>query len=83
MTYVESLVKENLRLDGRKFDQYRDVTIELNQSNKAEGSAIVKMGKTHVVAGIKLALGEPYPDSPNKGNLIVSAEFVPFAHETF
>ncbi len=38
-------------------------------SYKAEGSARVKMGKTEVIVGVKMQLGEPYPDSPDKGTL--------------
>jgi exosome complex component RRP42 len=55
------------RFDGRGIFDLRDFEIELGVSNKAEGSARVRMGKTEVIAGVKLELGEPYNDSPDKG----------------
>ncbi len=71
------------RFDGRDLLDLRDFTIETNISNKAEGSARIRLGKTDVVVGVKLSTGEPYPDSPNKGNLIVSAELLPLASPRF
>ena len=49
----------------------------------AEGSARVWLGDTEVVAGVKMGIGEPYPDSPDEGVLIVSAEFLPLASPEF
>jgi len=71
------------RFDGRKELEYRDLTIETPVSNKAEGSARVKLGNTEVVAGIKMSLGEPYPDSQDKGNLSVTAEFTPMSNSDY
>ncbi len=48
-------------------------------SNKAEGSVRVKLGKTEVIVGVKMDTAQPYPDSPNKGNLMVTAEFLPLS----
>ncbi len=78
----ETLIKmfsENKRFDGRKLTEFRDFEITYNISNKAEGSARIKLGKTDVVVGVKMAPGEPYPDSPDKGNLIVSGDLLPLA----
>jgi exosome complex component RRP42 len=83
---IETLSKmfsEGKRFDGRKLLEHRDLEIKLGISNKAEGSAQVKLGKTDVLVGIKLALGEPYPDSPDKGNLTVSGDFLPIASPRF
>ena len=71
------------RFDGRKLLEQRDFTVEYNISNKAEGSARVHMGKTDVVVGIKLEIGEPYPDSLDKGNLMVSGDLLPLASPRF
>ena len=51
--------------------------------SKAEGSARVKLGKTQVVAGIKMDIGEPYPDSPEKGVMMTAAELIPLASPDF
>ncbi len=71
------------RFDGRKLLEMRDLEVEYDVSYKAEGSARVRMGKTEVVAGVKLDVGEPYPDSQDKGNLMVSADLLPMASPRF
>lgn len=83
---IESLKKlfaEGKRFDGRKLLEHRDLSIEFDVSNCAEGSARVRLGKTEVIAGIKMELGEPYPDSPDKGNLMVSGDLLPMASPRF
>jgi len=88
---ISSLTKERLkamfaegkRFDGRKLDELRDIEIETDISNKAEGSARVRLGKTEVIVGVKLGPGEPYADSPGKGNIMVSAELLPIASPRF
>jgi exosome complex component RRP42 len=76
---LEKMFDKEKRFDGRKLTDIRDIEIEYGISYKAEGSARVKMGKTDVVVGVKMQLGEPYPDSPDKGNLMVSADLLPLA----
>ncbi len=71
------------RFDGRKLLEMRDFTIEYNVSNKAEGSARVKLGKTEVVVGVKMEVAAPYPDSLDKGNLMVSGDLLPLASPRF
>jgi exosome complex component RRP42 len=80
---LKKMFKEDKRFDNRKLFEFRDITIEYNVSNKAEGSARVKIGKTDVVVGIKLAPGEPYSDSPDRGNLTVSSDLLPLASPRF
>ena len=82
--YAKTLIKEGHRLDGRKFDELRKpISIELGVSNKAEGSAKVIWGETIVLAGIKMAVGEPYPDSQDQGVLITGAELSPMSDPEF
>ncbi|MGC9208858.1 MAG: exosome complex protein Rrp42 [Nitrososphaeria archaeon] len=69
------------RVDGRGLLDYRPLTITPNIIEKAEGSAYVKLGETQVVAGVKIGLGSPFPDTPNEGILIVNAEILPTASE--
>ena len=80
---IELAKKEGKRIDGRKFDEYRDIKIEYGVSKNAEGSAKVTLGKTVVVAGVKMEIGEPFPDNPDEGILIVGAEFSPIASPDF
>jgi len=81
--YVLELLENGKRIDGRRFDEYREIKVEKGVVQKAEGSALVSMGKTKVAAGVKLEVGEPFPDAPNEGILIVNAEFSPIASPEF
>ncbi len=81
--YILKLLEKDERLDGRKLDEFRKITIEKNPVETAEGSARVRFGKTEVVVGIKIDFGEPFPDSPDMGMLKTEAEFIPLAHPNF
>lgn len=84
---VEQLRKQQMlealsrgkRLDGRDFESYRDLEIEIGIIDKANGSAKVKLGNTEVIAGVKVETGEPFEGLENKGALIMSAEVLPTA----
>lgn len=80
---IRKYLGEGKRFDGRNPDEFREISIETGVSKKAEGSARVKVGKTEVIVGVKLDVMEPYTDSPDKGNLTVSAELTPMSSERF
>ena len=80
---IRQYLSEGKRFDGRKLDEFRDLEIETGVSKKAEGSARVKLGKTEVIVGVKMDVGEPYPDSLDEGNLMVTAELLPLSSERF
>ncbi|MGC8631553.1 MAG: exosome complex protein Rrp42 [Thermoprotei archaeon] len=81
--YLIEKLKANQRVDGRTLDSYRDLKIDLNVVPKAEGSAQVQLGKTSVLAGVKLTAGVPYADTPDEGVLTVGLDLAPFAHPEF
>ncbi|MGV9170461.1 MAG: exosome complex protein Rrp42 [Promethearchaeia archaeon] len=82
--WISKLLDNGKRVDGRKFDEYRPIEIELDPiAEKAEGSAIVRMGETTVIAGVKMILGEPYSDKPADGVTMVTAEMTPIASPMF
>ncbi|HIH77513.1 MAG TPA: exosome complex protein Rrp42 [Halobacteria archaeon] len=81
--YIYRLIRNGERIDGRKFDEYRNIDIELGPIERAEGSARVKIGTTDVLAGVKMQIGEPFPDTPNQGVIITNAELIPLASPTF
>jgi exosome complex component RRP42 len=80
---LTKMFSEGKRFDGRGLLDFRELEVSYEVSNKAEGSARVKLGKTEVVVGVKLALGEPYPDSLDKGNITVSGDLLPMASSRF
>ncbi len=81
--HVYRLASTGQRVDGRALDEPRKVTIERAFVGTAEGSARVKLGNTDVLVGIKMSVGEPYPDTPNTGVLSTSVELIPMASPTF
>jgi exosome complex component RRP42 len=81
--YALELIMKGKRMDERKFEDFREIKIEKNVVNKAEGSARVKIGETEVMVGVKLNTGKPFPDTPEEGILIVNAEFTPLASPDF
>ncbi len=81
--HILKYVEKGTRYDGRKMDEYRPVTIDFGFSHAAEGSARVRIGETEVIAGVKLGVGTPYPDTPAQGNLMVNAELTPLSSPLF
>jgi exosome complex component RRP42 len=80
---IAQLIAEGKRLDGRGLTDYREMKLEQGIIERAEGSARVLLGKTEVVVGTKVEMGEPFPDTPNEGVLTVNAELVPLASPSF
>ncbi|MBN1940554.1 MAG: exosome complex protein Rrp42 [Candidatus Diapherotrites archaeon] len=80
---IREMITQGNRFDSRKLDEYRKIEIIKNISENAEGSARVKLGKTDVVAGVKLIVGTPYPDNPDEGTISIGAEFLPIASPFF
>jgi exosome complex component RRP42 len=81
--YALELVEKGKRTDGRKFEDFRQIEINENIIEKAEGSAQVKLGETEVIAGVKVNIGVPFADRPEEGILIVNTEFTPLAAPEF
>ncbi len=80
---VSELLGHGKRLDGRGLLDYREMKVETGLIAKASGSAQVSIGKTKVLAGVKIELGEPFPDTPEEGVLTVNVELLPLASPTF
>jgi len=80
---IKKYLAEGKRFDGRKPEEFRDIKVETGVSKNAEGSSRVVMGDTEVICGVKLGLGAPYPDSPEKGNMMVTTELLPLSSPRF
>ena len=81
--HISKLLTKGVRSDGRTFEQMRELKITTDYIKSAEGSARVQLGGTDVVVGVKLMVGEPFGDTPDKGVLTTNAELIPMASETF
>ena len=77
--HLDDLAENNARIDGRSQWEGRNLEIEHSILPRAEGSARVRMGDTIVLAGVKFQIMQPYPDRPNQGGLMCSADVRPIA----
>ncbi|XP_004535179.1 exosome complex component RRP45 [Ceratitis capitata] len=69
--FVTQAVKHNLRLDGRKNDEFRKITINFGAD---WGSALVALGETKVLAQVSCELGVPKATRPNEGIIHINVE---------
>src|SRR2546428_604262 len=81
--HVYRLASAGQRVDGRRLAEPRKVSVARTFVKTAEGSARVQLGNTDVLVGVKMSVGEPYPDTPNTGVLSTSVELIPMASPTF
>lgn len=80
--YIRELAADGERIDGREFDEFRDVSLDAGYVREtADGSAYVEIGDTKLLVGISTDVGDPYDDSPDSGTLITNAELGPMASE--
>ncbi len=80
---LRRLLTDNRRTDSRSPLQYRNISVQLGYVEKAEGSALIELGVTKVLAAVKVGVAVPFADTPNEGILIVNAELVPLASPVF
>lgn len=81
--HIRNALKKGVRIDGRKLDELRPIEIQLGALSTAEGSSKVIFGDAEVIAGVKMALEKPYPDTPEDGVLMVNSELLPISSPDF
>ncbi len=79
---LEAITKGK-RLDTRGLFDLRNVEIKIGVSNQAEGSVSVKIGKTEVVAGVKMGVAEPYTDHEGEGTMMTGMDLLPLSSPNF
>ncbi|TEB32278.1 ribosomal protein S5 domain 2-like protein [Coprinellus micaceus] len=68
--YLERFLAEGFRPDGRTLEGWRDVSVNTGSISTADGSALVRLGNTTVVCGVKAEIAEPELDAGNRGFLV-------------
>ncbi len=81
--HLAKALEKGVRYDGRKPHDFREVSVDSGVAESAEGSARVRIGKTDVIAGVKLSVDTPYPDTPDQGNLVVNTELLAISNPEF
>ncbi|KAF2086477.1 exoribonuclease [Saccharata proteae CBS 121410] len=78
--FILQALSESVRLDGRNFDQFRD--LDLNFGDEY-GVADVRLGKTRVFVRISADVAIPGPDRKFDGGFNIITEFSPMASPAF
>jgi len=81
--HVLNYLKNGIRYDGRKKEEFRKIEVETGLIKTAEGSAKVTMGDTVVLAGVKFEVGQPYPDKQDEGTMMVNVELLPMSNPNY
>uniref|UniRef100_A0A803MAC1 Ribosomal RNA-processing protein 43 n=1 Tax=Chenopodium quinoa TaxID=63459 RepID=A0A803MAC1_CHEQI len=74
--YERHFVK-SLRPDARTLNAARDTTVALGAVSSANGSALVKIGCTTMLAAVKMEIMTPSTESPDEGNLAIEFHMPP------
>ncbi|XP_070597879.1 exosome complex component RRP43 isoform X1 [Erythrolamprus reginae] len=83
LEYYRRFLKENCRPDGRDLGEFRTTTINIGSITTADGSALLKLGNTTVICGIKAEFATPTADSSNKGYIIPNVDLPPLCSSRF
>ncbi|CCD23864.1 exosome non-catalytic core subunit RRP45 NDAI_0C02040 [Naumovozyma dairenensis CBS 421] len=78
--FLLEALRQNYRLDGRSFSQFRDVKIAFGDEY---GDVTIEMGKTKVHCRISCQITQPYEDRPFEGLFLISTENSPMAGPQF
>ncbi|ORX41213.1 ribosomal protein S5 domain 2-type protein [Kockovaella imperatae] len=68
--YLSKFLAKGYRPDGRKVTAWRDVKINKGSVSTADGSALVRLGDTTMVCGVKAEIAEPLATSPRSGYIV-------------
>ena len=49
---IKYLIKDGVRVDGRKFDELRPIKMSVGVLNNPNGSALIEFGKNKIIAGV-------------------------------
>ncbi|KAI9462858.1 ribosomal protein S5 domain 2-type protein [Lactarius psammicola] len=68
--YLERFLAEQVRTDGREAEEWRDLSVHVGPISTADGSAVVRLGDTTIVCGVKAEIAEPDLEHPTEGFLV-------------
>ncbi|KAF7665896.1 hypothetical protein LDENG_00128280 [Lucifuga dentata] len=83
LEYHRSFLKENCRPDGRELGEFRTTTLNIGSISTADGSALVKVGNTTIICGIKAELTNPTVEAPGKGYIVPNVDLPPLCSSRF
>ncbi|KAF8324571.1 ribosomal protein S5 domain 2-type protein [Cantharellus anzutake] len=72
--YLERFLAEGVRPDGRGDSSWRDISVNSGSISTADGSALVRLGDTTIVCGVKAEVAEPDIDHPASGFIVPNVD---------
>lgn len=81
--YVRRFLSKDVRPDGRALSSARKLHMTPSSIGTSVGSAMIKLGKTTVVAGVSATLVQPPAGDPERGSLEVIVELVSTASPNY
>nr|XP_054754767.1 exosome complex component RRP43-like [Lytechinus pictus] len=81
--YYRQFLKEEVRPDGRELGEIRSTILNVGSISTAHGSALVKLGNTTVVCGIKGEFASPTVEEPKKGYIVPNVDLPPLCSSRF
>ena len=76
--FIAVALEENIRLDSRDFEVYREINIKRLEEN---GHIQASIGSTIVICYITSSLVSPQSDKPNEGQIIFNCDTSHLRHQ--
>ncbi|XP_053444639.1 exosome complex component RRP43-like [Nycticebus coucang] len=83
LDYYKRFMKENCHHDGRELGEFRTITVNISSISTADDSALVKLGNTTVLWGVKVEFAAPPTDAPDKGYVVPNVDLPPLCSLRF
>ncbi|XP_071124993.1 exosome complex component RRP43-like isoform X2 [Mytilus edulis] len=81
--YYRKYLEQDVRPDGRDLGEFRRTVLNIGCVTTADGSALVKLGNTTVMCGIKAELCKPKTETPKCGFIVPNVELSPLCSPHF
>ena len=69
--YYAKFIEQSVRPDGRPLGRPRPASVGFGVVSTANASALVKLGSSTALAGVKCEIGGAVPEAPDQGRLVV------------
>ncbi|GLJ49824.1 hypothetical protein SUGI_1058450 [Cryptomeria japonica] len=77
LQFYERYLNESVRPDARPLGKARPTELNLGVVRTADGSAMAKIGKTTMLAGVKLEVMTPAAEAPDEGCIVTDFQMPP------
>lgn len=75
--FLHRFLEDSVRPDGRPLGRARPTSLTFAAVPTADGSAMVKLGNTTMLAGVKIEVMPPHVDAPEEGRIVVDFQMPP------